>query len=82
MKTLQEKSEAHLKVQRPENSCPGSDVVCACMGGGRRCEDQAEVGRNDAGEVRTNNITKVSYTIPIHLVFYSIASEETLKNFK
>lgn len=55
--------------------------MCACMSGGRRREDQAEVGRNDAGEGRISNITKVSYTIPTHLVFYSIDSEEALKNF-
>lgn len=48
----------------------------------RRRGDQAEGGRNDAREVRTSNITKVSYTIPMRLASCSIASEEALKNFK
>lgn len=49
--------------------------VCACVRGGRQ-EDQPEVGRNDAGEIRT----RVYMTC--QCVWYFILLKNMLQNFK
>lgn len=53
-----------------------------CMCGWWRHEGQDVVESKDAEEVTMSKITKDLFSIPMCLAFYSIDSEETLKNFK
>lgn len=53
-----------------------------CMCGWWRHEGQDVVESKDAEEVTMSKITKDLFNIPMCLAFYSIDSEETLKNFK